>query len=206
MRVADECGGAEVIIREFMEGDDVSFRRLNEEWITRYFVLEPKDEYALADPRRTILDGGGRIFFAVRNGEAVGCCALLVMDPGEFEVAKMAVAETSQRAGVGRRLLEEAIAAARAAGATRLSWKPIESSGQRFGYMNRWAFGIFRPSAWFLPLTRVRMSRWNFIFSVETSQNRTGVHDGVRGILIDLPGSHDIDDRLRVSFWWNCSP
>ena len=32
----------------------------------------------------------------------------------------MAVTEACQRAGVGRRLLEEAIAAARAAGATRL--------------------------------------------------------------------------------------
>jgi putative acetyltransferase len=114
------AGNTEVMIREFTEGDEVSFRRLNEEWITRFFVLEPKDEYALADPRRTILDGGGRIFFAVRHGEAVGCCALLAMVPGEFEVAKMAVTESSQRAGVGRRLLEEVIAVARDAGATRL--------------------------------------------------------------------------------------
>ena len=111
---------SEVIIREFTPGDEVDFRRLNEEWITRYFALEPKDEYVLADPRRTILDGGGRIFLAVRHGEAVGCCALLASVPGEFEVAKMAVTESSQRAGVGRRLLEKAIAAARAAGATRL--------------------------------------------------------------------------------------
>jgi GNAT superfamily N-acetyltransferase len=110
----------EVTIREFLQGDEVDFRRLNEEWITRYFALEPKDEYALADPQRTILDGGGRIFFAVRDGEAVGCCALLAMVPCEFEVAKMAVTESAQRAGVGRRLLEEAIAAARTAGATRL--------------------------------------------------------------------------------------
>ena len=110
----------EVLIREFTHGDEVHFRRLNEEWITRYFVLEPKDEYAFADPQGTILDRGGRIFFAVRHGEPVGCCALLAMVPGEFEVAKMAVTESSQRMGVGRRLLEETIAAARAAGATRL--------------------------------------------------------------------------------------
>jgi GNAT superfamily N-acetyltransferase len=50
----------------------------------------------------------------------VGCCALVATVSGEFEVAKMAVTERCQRAGVGRRLLEEAIAAAKAAGATRL--------------------------------------------------------------------------------------
>jgi putative acetyltransferase len=107
-------------IREFRPGDEHDFRRLNEEWIIRYFTLEPKDEYAFADPRRTILDCGGRIFFAIRNGETVGCCALLAMGPGEFEVAKMAVTESSQRAGVGRCLLLKAIEEARASGATRL--------------------------------------------------------------------------------------
>ena len=45
------AGDVAVTIREFTEGDEVTFRRLNEEWITRYFVLEPKDEYALADPQ-----------------------------------------------------------------------------------------------------------------------------------------------------------
>lgn len=110
----------ELTIREFAAGDEIAFRRLNEEWIIRYFALEPKDEYTLADPRGTILDGGGRIFFAVRHGETVGCCALLAMGPGEFEVAKMAVTESSQGIGAGRRLLERAIAEARASGATRL--------------------------------------------------------------------------------------
>lgn len=110
----------ELIIREFQPGDEIDFRRLNEEWIIRYFTLEPKDEQALADPQRTILDRGGRIFLAVRQGEAVGCCALLRMGPGEFEVAKMAVTESYQGGGIGRRILERAIAEARALGAARL--------------------------------------------------------------------------------------
>jgi GNAT superfamily N-acetyltransferase len=110
----------EITIREFQPGDEGDFRRLNEEWIVRYFALEPKDEDALADPRGHILDGGGKIFLAVRHGEAVGCCALLAMGSGEFEVAKMAVTESFQGAGIGRRLLEAVIAAARAVGASRL--------------------------------------------------------------------------------------
>ena len=97
-----------------------AFRRLNEEWIVRHFVLEPKDEATLADPRGHILDAGGRIFFAVVDGRAVGCCALVAMAPGELEVAKMAVTEAARGAGIGRRLLAAVIAAAAAAGATRL--------------------------------------------------------------------------------------
>jgi GNAT superfamily N-acetyltransferase len=107
-------------IREFMPGDEIDFRRLNEEWIVRYFAIEPKDEEVLDDPERTILQPGGRIFFAVRDGNTVGCCALLATGSGEFEVAKMAVTESCQGAGIGRSILTKAIAEARAAGATRL--------------------------------------------------------------------------------------
>jgi GNAT superfamily N-acetyltransferase len=110
----------ELTVRDFLPGDQIAFRRLNEEWIRRYFVMESKDEDALADPQSTILNRGGRILFAVQEGEIVGCCALVAMGPDEFEVAKMAVAESSRRTGVGRRLLKKAIEAARASGARRL--------------------------------------------------------------------------------------
>jgi ribosomal protein S18 acetylase RimI-like enzyme len=110
----------DVIIREYTPGDETDFRRLNEEWILRFFTPEPKDEHTFADPQRAILDRGGRIFMAVRHGEAVGCCALLRTGPREFEVAKMAVTESCQRGGIGRRLLEKAIAEARTSGAARL--------------------------------------------------------------------------------------
>jgi putative acetyltransferase len=107
-------------LREFQTGDEAAFRRLNEEWIVRYFKMEAKDEYAFANPRETILDKGGRIFFTVRGEEVLGCCALIAMGLGEFEVAKMAVTEAAQGMGVGRFQLEEVIAAARLAGAKRL--------------------------------------------------------------------------------------
>ncbi len=110
----------EITTREFRPGDETCFRKLNEEWITRYFALEPKDEDSFAHPQESILDRGGKIFFAIRHGEAVGCCALLAMGGNEFEVAKMAVTESCQRMGIGRLLLEKAIAEARASGATRL--------------------------------------------------------------------------------------
>jgi len=110
----------EISIREFVAGDEADFRRLNEEWIVQYFKLEEKDQYTLAKPRQMILDRGGRIFMAFRNGEPVGCCAMLYMEPGEFEVAKMAVTHTAQGSGIGRKLLTKIIAVAAALGAKRL--------------------------------------------------------------------------------------
>jgi putative acetyltransferase len=107
-------------LREFEAGDEDVFRRLNEEWIVRYFKLEAKDEYAFANPRETILDKGGRIFFTVRGDEVLGCCALIAMGPGEFELAKMAVTASAQGLGAGRFQLEAVIAEAKAAGVKRL--------------------------------------------------------------------------------------
>jgi len=117
---AQSDAGIGVLVREFRDGDEGAFRRLNEEWIVRYFKLEPKDEYSLANPRETILDHGGRIFLAEREGTAVGCCALVAMGPGEFEVAKMAVTPLVRGLGIGRLLLETVVAEAKADGASRL--------------------------------------------------------------------------------------
>jgi putative acetyltransferase len=110
----------EIVIRQFQPEDAAAFRRLNEEWITRFFQIEPKEESVLADPQGTILDGGGRIFFATAAERCVGCCALIRLNDKEFEVAKMAVEPSHQRTGIGRRLLQVAIEEGRNAGAERL--------------------------------------------------------------------------------------
>lgn len=111
---------SEAIIREFQPGDEISFRTLNEEWITRYFRIEPKEAEVLADPKGTILDEGGRILFATADNRCVGCCALKRMSEDEFEVAKMAVTQVYQGAGIGRKILDAVIEAGRSMGARRL--------------------------------------------------------------------------------------
>ena len=111
---------SEVTIREFEPGDEVCFQQLNQEWIERYFRVEPKEALILADPKGTILDSGGKIFFAIVDDQCVGCCALRCMSDGEFEVAKMAVTPACQGAGIGRKLLQTVIEAGRASGARRL--------------------------------------------------------------------------------------
>ena len=110
---------AEIGIRQFQPGDAAAFRRLNEEWITRFFRIEPKEAPILADPQATILDSGGRIFFATAGERCVGCCALVRIADKEFEVAKMAVEPSYQGAGIGRRLAGRPGRACKAAGDRR---------------------------------------------------------------------------------------
>jgi putative acetyltransferase len=111
----------EIEIRPLEIGQDSSaFRVLNEEWISRYFVLEKKDRETLGDPENTILRKGGQVFLAQVESRAVGCVALIPMGDGVYELSKMAVSPSCQGRGIGRKLLEHAIAQARKLGAKSL--------------------------------------------------------------------------------------
>ena len=97
------------------------FARLNIAWLERWFVVEPIDRVVLSDPERHILAGGGRVLFAVdAEGRAVGTVALKHEGDGVYELTKMAVDPSQQGRGIGRRLLEAAIAAYRANGGREL--------------------------------------------------------------------------------------
>src|SRR6185312_8426221 len=103
---------SDVIIREFQPNDADAFFELNREWIQRHFWLEPADLEVLWHPQDAILDVGGCIFIAARGSKQVGCCALIPIAPGEYELAKMAVAPAERRHGIGRRLIAAAISKA----------------------------------------------------------------------------------------------
>lgn len=111
---------ASIELRPYKAGDAAAFRELNEAWIKRHFGLEEHDNEMLGDPEGYVLSNGGHIFFAVADGKHVGCCALLPMSTGVYEVAKMAVAESCQGRGIGRRLLAYTIQQGRALGASSL--------------------------------------------------------------------------------------
>lgn len=95
------------------------FKRLNIEWLEKYFRVEPIDEELLAQPAR-ILSDGGAIFFARYRGAIVGTCALLNSGDARFELSKMAVTAGHQGLGIGRKLIETAIAEYLSRGAREL--------------------------------------------------------------------------------------
>jgi putative acetyltransferase len=99
----------------------VAWQSLNEDWLVAGgYALEAKDQLVLGDPQGAILDRGGHIFIAERNGAPVGCCSLMAMADGGYEVGKMAVLAGARGLNLGWRLLEASQTAARAAGAPRL--------------------------------------------------------------------------------------
>src|SRR5690606_26819900 len=63
---------------------------------------------------------GGFIFIGLRNGVAVGTCALRKKPLGSYELSKMAVAENAQGLGIGKKLGEAAIAKAKGIGAQKI--------------------------------------------------------------------------------------
>jgi len=116
-----EAGQPEIDIRSLEKGEDATaFRTLNEEWITRYFTLEKKDQEILGDPEGKILKHGGHILMVWLGNQAVGCVALIPMGDGVYELSKMAVSPEMRGMGIGRRLLLDAIALAKRIGARSL--------------------------------------------------------------------------------------
>jgi putative acetyltransferase len=133
-------------IVEFQPAHAEAFRVLNEAWISKYFVLEPKDRETLNDPQGKILAQGGRIFMALKDGQAVGCAALLKMGDGGYEVAKMTVSETLRGSGLGRLLMQRCIEAGEELGATRLYLETNSSLGPALGLYRAMGFRDLAPT------------------------------------------------------------
>lgn len=112
---------AAVSIVRYRPDHAAAWRWLNEDWLRAGgYALEPKDQLVLSDPQGVILDRGGHIFIAERADTPVGCCSLMAMADGGFEVGKMAVTGSARGLDLGWRLLEACEAAARGQGAPRL--------------------------------------------------------------------------------------
>jgi putative acetyltransferase len=133
-------------IVEFEPGHAAAFQALNEAWISKYFVIEPKDREVLGDPQGKIIDPGGRVFMALKDGEPVGCAALLKMDDGGYEVAKMTVSETLRGSGLGRLLMQRCIDAGAEMGATRLYLETNSSLGPALGLYRAMGFRDLAPT------------------------------------------------------------
>ena len=89
------------------------FKRLNVEWLKKYFFVEPIDELVLSNPEDQIISKGGFIFFALENDEVVGTVALLKESEKVFEIGKMAVTSNQQGKGIGRKLMQHCLQVAK---------------------------------------------------------------------------------------------
>ncbi len=139
----DQAG---ISIQPYRPDHASAWRSLNEDWLLAAgFALEAKDLRVLTDPRGAILDKGGHIFIAERDGVPVGCCSVMAMDDGGFEVGKMGVIAEARGLNLGWRLLETCEVAARAAGAPRLYLETSKTQTHAIALYRRFGFVDLPP-------------------------------------------------------------
>jgi DNA-binding MarR family transcriptional regulator len=136
-----------VEVVDFRPEDRDFFRTLNEEWLKKYFRVEAADRRLLGDPEGEILAKGGFIFFARIQGQVVGTAALLKMDETTYELAKMAVAEPSQRKQAGSMLTEAAIGRARQHRAARILIRTDKCLKAALCLYRKFGFQVSRTTA-----------------------------------------------------------
>ncbi len=88
-------------------------KTLNYEWLEKYFRVEDGDRRSLSDPQKYIIDRGGQIFYARLNNEIVGTASLLKRSESVYELGKMAVTDKARGHGIGAKLIEHCLNAAR---------------------------------------------------------------------------------------------
>lgn len=91
-------------------------------WISEHWKPEPADLRVLSDPKKYILNRGGRIFVALFKGKPAGVCALQKLgdSANSYELSKLAVVPESRGLGIGRALCRAAIAEAKKLGGSRV--------------------------------------------------------------------------------------
>jgi len=118
------------------------FKSLNEEWLTRFFVIEPIDQQVLSHPEK-IIQEGGQILYAKLGQQVVGCVALKHHGKGVFELTKMAVTAQCQAKGIGAELMTQCIQEFGELGGKQLyleshsSLAPAIKLYERFGFVRK---------------------------------------------------------------------
>jgi DNA-binding MarR family transcriptional regulator/N-acetylglutamate synthase-like GNAT family acetyltransferase len=96
------------------------FKKLNYEWLNKYFSVEEADRRILNNPEEEIINKGGYIFFAGDGNEILATAALLKHSEKIYELAKMAVTEKAQRRQIGKQLALHVIEKAKYLNAQKL--------------------------------------------------------------------------------------
>ncbi len=88
-------------------------KKLNYEWLEKYFKLEKGDIISLSNPKKEIIDKGGYIFFVkIKNEKSeniIATASLLKKTDTIFELGKMAVTRKEQGNGIGKLLVKHCL-------------------------------------------------------------------------------------------------
>jgi len=112
--------GKDYTIIDFEDKYQPAFATLNYAWIEKHFTVEQMDRDALDNPREKIYKTGGHILLVQIGEEIVGTCALIKIEDGYFELAKMAVSEKHRGKGIGYALGKATLEKAKELGAKKI--------------------------------------------------------------------------------------
>lgn len=115
-------------------------KTLNEEWLTKYFSVEPNDVVQLSNPTEEIINKGGIIYYAQHNKQIVGTACLLKINEHTYELGKMAVTDSAQGLGIGNVLMDYSIQLAKQLGVKSLILFSNTSLGQAIHLYEKYGF------------------------------------------------------------------
>ena len=98
-----------VTIVSFDEEYSSIFYELNKLWIEESWLLEKSDKFDLLNPKESIIDKGGEIFFALIDDNVVGTVAMIRSADRIYELAKMTVEINYRGNGVANKLMDQCL-------------------------------------------------------------------------------------------------
>ena len=91
------------------------------------------------------IDAGGAFWVALRGGELLGTCGVYPVAPGIFELRKMYAKPAARGLGVGKQLLDRAVAWTLAQGGTHMVLDTVEAMARAIAFYE--ANGFVRDDA-----------------------------------------------------------
>ena len=98
-----------VTIVSFDEEYSSIFYELNKLWIEESWLLEESDKFDLLNPKESIIDKCGEIFFALIDGNVVWTVAMIHSADRIYELAKMTVDINYRGNGVANKLMDQCL-------------------------------------------------------------------------------------------------
>ena len=98
-----------VTIVSFDEEYSSIFYELNKLWIEESWLLEESDKFDLLNPKESIIDKGGEIFFALIDDNVVGTVAMIRSADRIYELAKMTIEINYRGNGVANKLMDQCL-------------------------------------------------------------------------------------------------
>ena len=120
-------------IIDFSAEHAAAFKQLNLAWITEHWRVEAADLKALDSPFESIIDVGGAILIGELGSAVVGTVALIPLEEGTLELAKMTVSKAARGTGLGLALGKAALERAKAMGAQKVYLESNRSEERRVG-------------------------------------------------------------------------